>query len=85
LSQRGGGESKKVMEEKTVIEWLEQAKADGHEWADDAIKHTLAEGDTVYKVVACLSEAVGYGFVWRNWDDTSKWSDIWNSLDRNDL
>ena len=49
------------MEEKTVIEWLEQAKADGRDWADAAIKNT----DTPDAVQRSLSKALAAAFVWK--------------------
>ena len=54
------------MEKKTVIEWLEQANAQGFEWANAAIENTHEDGHTASLTRYSLSEALSTGFRWRN-------------------
>lgn len=52
------------MERKTVIEHLQQAKIDGHEWAEMAIQnceYTEKQGKAIAKD---LPDALMYGFSW---------------------
>lgn len=67
------------MEKKTIPEWFEQAKADGLEWADAAIKNIEEpswNANSMYK-------ALEMGFVWM---DTAQgfvyWDEIAESLDK---
>jgi len=60
-------------EEKTVIEWLNEAKEHGYEWAQAAIYNHENQFDTIkngmhrngQKIVVSLSDALLYGFEWR--------------------
>ena len=62
----------------TVLQWLEQAKAEGHEWADAAIENTLNDkpftGDN--KCVS-LSDALGGGF---NWSESPQGIIYWSNI-----
>jgi hypothetical protein len=51
--------------EKTVKDWLLQAKADGYTWADAAIGNAEAEnfGRDLDKTVKSMSEALDYAFI----------------------
>lgn len=69
------------MEEKTVIEWLKCAKAQGHAWADLAILNASAEGDTLLRRVKTLESAVENGFYWRiSAQGYDYWDNVYNSL-----
>lgn len=47
-------------QEKTILEWLQQAKAGGYEWADAAIANCRVKS----AVVESMAKAVYWGFVW---------------------
>lgn len=62
----------------TVLQWLEQAKADGHEWADAAIQNTLNDDPfTGNSECNSLSSALVKGFFWGLTKQGAKyWSEI---------
>ena len=65
---------------RTVIEWLEWAKAQGFEWADAAIENAQKEM-TVSLRVGLLSKALAAGFRWRNSPQgIVRWIDIHDTL-----
>lgn len=73
------------MENKTILEWFEEAKQNGAEWADEAISETRRlrgeERLTVEKV--SLREALLGAFSWcQSWQGEDYWSDIKKSLPR---
>jgi len=47
---------------KTILEWLQQAKADGYEWADAAIENAITELSDLEEI--SLSEALAGAFEW---------------------
>lgn len=51
---------------KTILEWFEEAKENGAEWADKAIKNTLEmSGEERLTAKAYfLSDALQGGFIW---------------------
>lgn len=59
---------------KTVIEWLEQAKADGYPWAQSAINQVDKD-----KYMQCnsLSHAVG-NFAY--WEETKEGRQYWDAI-----
>lgn len=61
------------MEEKTVIEWFEQAKAQGFEWADAAIDCTISDGGTSLRS-SNMRKALARAFTWR---DTPQGANYW--------
>lgn len=62
---------------KKILEWLEQAKADGYEWADAAIENcTYANNDA-----QTLRAAIMYAFKWGETPQGVEfWHDIYKSL-----
>lgn len=57
------------MEEKTVLQWLEQAKAEGYEWADAAIANAMMEND--YNDLArSMSRALECAFFWDRYEQS---------------
>jgi len=62
---------------KTVIEWLEQAKADGYPWADAAKenckKHPLLPNSSYSRI----SDAILNGF---NWSSTKEGDVFWDNV-----
>jgi len=69
---------------KTVLEWLEQAKKDGYPWADAAINNAKSCVSAIpnIKSAPCdtiafkLSEAVGSFY----WKVTSEGHDFWDEI-----
>lgn len=59
---------------KTVIEWLEQAKAHGYEWAQSAIEQV---DEDKYTQVNSLSNAVSY---FQTWAGTKEGHKYWLSI-----
>jgi hypothetical protein len=72
---------------KTVLEWLEQAKADGYPWSDAAIENCKNNpnysGDTIE---VSLSESILGAF---NWEKSTQgfyfWYDVYDDLLKNEL
>ena len=58
------------MEEKTILQWFEQAKAEGLEWADAAIKNIEYPSWNVNS----MYKALEMGFVW---SDTPQGFSYW--------
>lgn len=73
--------------EKTVIEWLNEAKEQGYEWADAAIEccanYTPYKGD---KKVEKLSRALSTSFLWHHTPESPQfWIDIFDDLQEKGL
>jgi len=71
--------------EKTVIEWLNEAKKEGHDWADSAIencKNSRPYGGDGH--VNSLSDAIRGGFVWPD-GQVLYWEVISNELEAKGL
>lgn len=51
--------------EKTILEWFEEAKANGAEWVDAAIRNTLdlSGGSRLYKKKESLLKALSGAFI----------------------
>lgn len=51
---------------KTMLEWFEEAKANGAEWADKAIKNTREMSGEIRLLSKfyCLSSALSGAFIW---------------------
>ena len=58
---------------KTILEWLQQAKADGYEWADAAIEN-CKNGK---KDAQTLRAAIMYAFTW---DETPQGAEYWHKI-----
>lgn len=70
-------------ESKTVIEWLNEAKEQGHEWADAAIENSSVEPDARR---TSLSAAIHCAFIWDGTKEgTAYWRDIFYSLNEQGL
>ena len=67
---------------KTVGQFLQQAKIDGYDWADEAIKHCESVGwmDNIPDSQT-LSCALCDAFFWRDTGDVRKWAEIYNKLE----
>ena len=73
------------MEEKTVLEWFEQAKAEGYEWADKAIYNAhnapTSEGpdkDICYKDQIKISLSHALSAFW--WKKTNEGFGFWDKI-----
>ncbi len=65
-----------MAEQKTILEWLEQAKSEGYEWADAAIERVNIDRPFTGNAQAfSLSDALNGGFVWPDSE-----FDFWQSL-----
>ena len=66
---------------KTVGQFLQQAKIDGYDWADEAIKHCESVGwmDNIPDSQT-LSCALAYAFYWMDTNDADSWEKIYNKL-----
>lgn len=68
-----------MKKQKTILEWLEQAKNEGYEWADAAIKY-MGEANTrncqPNTRESSLSDAVDSV----RWDETSEGFNFWESI-----
>ena len=70
---------------KTVIEWLNEAKQQGYDWADAAIENCKKDKPyTGNSVATSLSDAIGGGFVWPA-KKVSYWENIFNELEQKGL
>lgn len=68
-----------MQHEKTVLEWLEQAKADGHEWADEALSNVLERKKS--KIYESLPGALLAAFDFENSPQGFRyWSNIYRNL-----
>lgn len=65
------------MESKTILEWFEQAKAEGLEWADAAIKNTKKH--KAARPSESMREAVISAFVW---EDSPEGYEFWSEIER---
>lgn len=69
--------------EKTILEWFEEAKANGAEWADNAINTTIelrSRGRLKHPVYS-LSDALLSSFGWcESKDCHSYWSAIYDKI-----
>jgi len=64
---------------KTILEWLQQAKNEGYEWAESAINQI--ECDNPLEFVDKMSESVLSAFTWRtSIEGLEYWIDICNGL-----
>jgi hypothetical protein len=65
----------------SITEHFEQAKKDGHEWADKAIQyrkcHLYNQDDEPNMGVEKLSTAIGTGFVWGK---TKEGREFWKKI-----
>ena len=75
------------MEEKTVLEWLEQAKTDGYEWADKAIynaHNTLSSERGCDTSIPCIKGEIkgslknAINSFW--WEKTEEGFEFWNEI-----
>ena len=63
---------------KTILEWLEQAKADGYEWADAAIENTINDPSPAgHCFEESLYEALCGAFIF---DETPQGEEYWQSI-----
>jgi len=60
---------------KTILEWLEQAKADGYEWADEAIENAITELSGLEEI--SLSEALAGAF---EWESSKQGHEYWEKI-----
>ena len=62
---------------KTVMEWLEQAKAEGYPWADAAIANCDTDVFTLNRPHSSLSTALCAAFAW---DESSEGYEFWREI-----
>ena len=63
---------------KTILEWLEQAKKEGYEWADAAIANEQDQSIAVnFEMADSYSDAIVMGF---SWNQTPQGVDFWLSV-----
>jgi glycine betaine/choline ABC-type transport system substrate-binding protein len=60
---------------KTILEWLQQAKADGYEWADAAIENAITELSDLEEI--SLSEALAGAF---EWESSEQGHEYWEKI-----
>jgi len=71
------------MENKTAIEWLEIARANGETWVGQAIENIAAQPDCISRLDSYpnIRSVVGHEFVWHHTPQRSKyWVNILNRL-----
>jgi len=61
---------------KKILEWLEQAKADGYEWADEAIENAMHHGLGHVDEIS-LSEALAGAF---EWESSKQGHEYWEKI-----
>ena len=66
------------MEKKTILQWFEQAKAEGLEWADAAIKNTKKNKGE--RPSESMREAVLSAFIW---EITPEGHEFWSEIESN--
>jgi len=67
------------MQNKTAIEWLNEARANGEPWVDQAVENIAAQPDYIYREedYPALSSVVYYEFAWSN---ASQGGDYWGEI-----
>ena len=71
------------MENKTILEWLEQAKENGVEWAEKAISEAKKQygNTTINRERSSIADALHGAFIWEDTlDGHEYWSDLYFSL-----
>lgn len=67
---------------KTIKQWFEQAKEQGYEWADSALKYTEDYDNSGKLMADSLKNAIDSGFCWEDTEEGEDyWFDIWKTLD----
>lgn len=68
---------------KTIKQWFEEAKGQGYEWAEVALKYTenYAKEMPEELMAYSLKNAIDSGFCWEDTEEGEDyWFDIWKTL-----
>lgn len=70
---------------KTILEWFEEAKSNGAEWADAAIKNTreMSGGKRLKSKAHFLSYALAWAFIWADSPQKREyWAEIFDKIEQ---
>lgn len=71
-------------ESKTILDWFEEARTAGHQWADAAIENAWAAGTAEITGRPALRSALCAAFIWEKTTQGHEfWYNVYDTLRRN--